>query len=91
MMVTMTLTEFNQRRSAAIRMADVEDVLILRDGVPAYRLTGISTRPRTLASEVEAGRAAPPPPGAAPARERRVWDVPLDLVEASIAEREALR
>jgi hypothetical protein len=89
-MVTMTLTEFNQRRSAAIRMSDMEDVLILRDGVPAYRLTGISTPPLTLASEVEAGRATPPPRDV-PSRQRRVWQAPLDLVEASIAEREAQR
>jgi hypothetical protein len=90
-MVTMTLTEFNQQRSAAVRMADTEDVLILRDGVPAYRLSHIAAPARTLASEVEAGRATPPQPDPTPAKRRRVLEVPVDLVAESITERQAQR
>ncbi|MCL2089766.1 MAG: hypothetical protein FWH11_00835 [Micrococcales bacterium] len=89
-MVTMTLTEFNQQRSAAIRMADSEDVLILRDGVPAYRLSHITAPARTLAAEVEAGRTTPPRQDPTPTK-RRVLKVPVDLVAESIAERQAQR
>ena len=90
-MVTMTLTEFNQRRSAALRYADTEDVLIQREGVPAYRLTRIVAPPRTLAAEIEAGRATPPRQNGLPMRERRVWNAGIDMVSAAIAEREAGR
>ena len=90
-MVTMTLTEFNQQRSAAIRMADTDDVLILRDGVPAYRLSSILETPLTLAAEVKAGRVTPSARTRIPAGQRRTWETPTDLVAASIAEREAAR
>ena len=90
-MVTMTLTEFNQRRSAALRYADTEDVLIQREGVPAYRLTRITAPPRTIAAEIEAGRMRPPLRDVPPTHELPVWETDVDLVAVAIAEREADR
>lgn len=37
-MATMSLTEFNQNPSRATKLADEGEVVILRRGVPAYRL-----------------------------------------------------
>lgn len=37
-MTTMSLTEFNQNPSRATKLADEGEVVILRRGVPAYRL-----------------------------------------------------
>lgn len=40
-MKTISLTEFNQNPSRATKLADAEDVLVLRRGVAAYRLVRV--------------------------------------------------
>jgi hypothetical protein len=59
-MVTMTLTEFNQNPSQATRLADVEDVLVLRRGQAAYRLSKVEPEPDPLDMMLLTGQATPP-------------------------------
>lgn len=40
-MKTISLTEFNQNPSRATKLADVEEVIVLRRGVAAYRLVRV--------------------------------------------------
>jgi len=42
---TLTLTEFNQNPSRATRLADEDDVVILRRGAAAYRLVRVHDEP----------------------------------------------
>ena len=55
-MKTITLTEFNQNPSRATRMAETDDVLVLRRGVAAYRLERVrSESSDPVEGMVEAG------------------------------------
>lgn len=59
----MTLTEFNQNPSQAVRLADSGDVIVLRQGKPAYRLLAIPPEGETarekLMALIAAGQAIP--------------------------------
>jgi hypothetical protein len=59
---TITLTEFNQNPSRATRLADTDDVLVLRRGVVAYRLQRVHEEPGDDPVEalVQAGLLSPP-------------------------------
>jgi len=57
---TITLTEFNQNPSRATRLADEDDVLVLRRGTAAYRLTKVAAATDPIAALVTAGLAVPP-------------------------------
>jgi antitoxin (DNA-binding transcriptional repressor) of toxin-antitoxin stability system len=54
----MTLTEFNQNPSQAVRMADAGDVIVLRRGKPAYRLLAIPSGGETAWEKLQELRAA---------------------------------
>ena len=61
MTVDMSLTDFNQNPSRAARLADSGDVIILRRGKPAYRLSRIVPSPsqNRIAELLDAGLLAP--------------------------------
>jgi antitoxin (DNA-binding transcriptional repressor) of toxin-antitoxin stability system len=54
----MTLTEFNQNPSQAVRLADSGDVIVMRRGKPAYRLLAIPPEGETAREKLMAMRAA---------------------------------
>lgn len=90
-MKTLTLTEFNQNPSRATRLADDDEVLILRRGLPAYRL--VRAVDESGGDPVEALLASgllSPARGARRAGGRRVARTEHDLGAALDADRERL-
>jgi antitoxin (DNA-binding transcriptional repressor) of toxin-antitoxin stability system len=61
-MAMLTLTEVNQNVSAALRLADHEDVLISRLGKPVYRISRIP-QDDPISALVAAGKLTPPTGG----------------------------
>lgn len=60
-MRTITLTEFKQNPSRATRLADEDDVLILRRGTAAYRLSRVrGDQEDPVAALVQTGILTPP-------------------------------
>lgn len=60
-MKTITLTEFNQNPSRATRLADDDEVLILRRGTAAYRLNRVHDKPTDpVEALVQTGILSPP-------------------------------
>jgi hypothetical protein len=60
-MKTITLTEFNQNPSRATRLADEDEVLILRRGTAAYRLRRVQGEPADpVAALIQTGILTPP-------------------------------
>lgn len=58
-MKTLSLTEFNQNPSRATRLADEDEVLVLRRGVAAYRLVRVDPPEDPVDALVQAGLATP--------------------------------
>ncbi len=59
-MTSITLTELNQNPSRATRLADHGEVIVMRRGRPAYRITRIESDGDPLDELVAAGLARPP-------------------------------
>lgn len=60
-MKTISLTEFNQNPSRATRLADTEDVVVLRRGVATYRLQRIREATADPVEQfIQAGLLTPP-------------------------------
>lgn len=60
-MRTISLTEFNQNPSRATRLADEDEVIIMRRGTAAYRLVRVADEPADpVEALVRAGLLAPP-------------------------------
>ncbi|GAB3919145.1 hypothetical protein GCM10011575_29520 [Microlunatus endophyticus] len=60
-MQTITLTDFNQNPSRATRLADDDEVLILRRGTAAYRLVRVEgNQSDPVAALVQTGILTPP-------------------------------
>lgn len=60
MVTTLSLTEFNQNPSRATRLADEGEVIVLRRGVAAYRLTRVDHPEDPIDALIQSGRASPP-------------------------------
>ncbi|MCL2788935.1 MAG: hypothetical protein FWD59_10685 [Micrococcales bacterium] len=73
-MATMTVTELNRNISAALRLADREDLVIERGGRPTYKVTRIP-QDDPVERAVEAGRATRVTPTLMPLVPRRVAGV----------------
>jgi hypothetical protein len=74
---TLTLTEFNQNPSRATRLADEDDVVILRRGAAAYRLVRVQDEPADPVERLLAtGFLAPP---RAARRQHRTASTSADL------------
>ncbi len=58
-MKTISLTEFNQNPSKAARLADTDDVVVLRRGQPAYRLTRIEPAGDPIDELLQTGALSP--------------------------------
>ena len=77
----MTLTEFNQNPSRATRLADTDEVVVLRRGVAAYRLERVREQPGDpVEALVQAGLLAPARRGG----QARVRPLPVAQVEADV-------
>ncbi|MDR2703799.1 MAG: hypothetical protein LBB58_05610 [Cellulomonadaceae bacterium] len=85
-MTTLTMTEFNRNPSQATRLADTEDVVIMRQGSPAYKLTKVKAPPKTLAALIEAGLAEPAQ-NRQPGRIRPTISTDIDGVEMALEDR----
>lgn len=59
-MSSISLTEFNQNPSRATRLADRGEVIVLRRGRPAYRITRIVSATDPLDELVTGGLVRPP-------------------------------
>lgn len=78
-MKTISLTEFNQNPSRATRLADEDEVIIMRRGSAAYRLVRIADEPTDpVEALVRAGLLAPPR-NARRATERRTASTTADV------------
>lgn len=89
-MRTMTLTEFNQNPSRATRLADEGDVLILRRGTVAYRLSRVQEdQADPLDALLQAGVVTPPRVAARPDA-RRTAETAADLGAVLDADRDRL-
>lgn len=87
-MSSISLTEFNQNPSRAARLADRGEVIVLRRGRPAYRITRIVSVTDPLDELVASGLARPPrsPTRTSPRRFPTVTTA-VDLASALEAER----
>jgi len=56
---TITLTEFNQNPSRATRLADTDDVLVLRRGMAAYRLQRVREPTDPVEALIQTGLLTP--------------------------------
>lgn len=89
-MQTITLTDFNQNPSRATRLADEDEVLILRRGSAAYRLVRVTEEQTDpVAALVQTGILTPPrsTTGRGP---RRTAATSSDLAAMLEADRERL-
>lgn len=89
-MKTITLTDFNQNPSRATRLADEDEVLILRRGSAAYRLVRVTEEQTDpVAALVQTGILTPPrsTAGRGP---RRTAATSSDLAAMLEADRERL-
>ncbi|QAY69277.1 hypothetical protein [Xylanimonas protaetiae] len=60
MTTTLSLTEFNQNPSRATRLADDGEVIVLRRGAAAYRLTKVEHPEDPIDALIQSGLATPP-------------------------------
>lgn len=89
-MKTITLTDFNQNPSRATRLADEDDVLILRRGTAAYRLSRVrDNQADPVAALVQTGILTPPSATSRKAA-RRTASASSDLGAMLEADRERL-
>ncbi|MCA0295385.1 MAG: hypothetical protein LCH96_08785 [Actinobacteria bacterium] len=90
-MTSITLTELNQNPSRATRLADQGEVIVMRRGRAAYRITRIESSGDPLDELVDTGLARPSR-STAPRSARRFPTLPteIDLGTALDAERARL-
>ena len=90
-MTSLTLTELNQNPSRATRLADQGEVIVMRRGHAAYRITKIESSGDPLDELVATGLARPSR-STAPRSARRFPTIPteIDLGAAVDAERARL-
>ncbi len=89
-MATITLTELNQNPSRATRLADHGEVIVLRRGHAAYRITKIEDSEDPL-DELIASGLARPPRSATPRSERRFRTLETDVDLGALLDAERAR
>lgn len=78
-MKTISLTEFNQNPSRATRLADEDEVIIMRRGTAAYRLVRVADEPTDPVETLVRAGLLTPPRNAGRTAERRTASTTVDV------------